>query len=85
MAKHYEVLAFLRPNGGYVQTGTEFEDIAFVDCEPFTKKEYTDAFAAVDAKKIAVENELAERKMKAEAKLAALGLTTEDLQVLGLA
>ena len=41
MAKSYEVLSFLRPNGGYIQVGTDYECITFEpNCEPFTKEEY---------------------------------------------
>jgi len=32
MAKYYEVLNMLIPNGGYVQVGDTYEGISFVDC-----------------------------------------------------
>lgn len=82
MATHYEVLAYLRPNGGYVQVGEDFEGITFeANCEPFTKAEYEAAFDELDSLK----NSAIEAKANAEAKLAALGLTSEDLRALGLA
>jgi hypothetical protein len=37
MAKCYEVLSMLIPNGGYVQVGEEYEGIQFLECEPITK------------------------------------------------
>ena len=84
MAKHWEVLRYLRPNGGYVQTGEEYEGIEFVECEPFTKAEYEGAFDLVDTAKAQAEADKAATKAAAEAKLAALGLTADDLKALGL-
>jgi hypothetical protein len=84
MAKHYEVLAMLIPNGGYVQLGEEYEGIEFIDCEPITKKQYENGFAQYDAWKAEQDASKAEAKASAQAKLAALGLTIEDLTALGL-
>ena len=85
MATSAEVLRYLRPNGGYVQYGQEFEGITFEpQCEPFTKAEYEAAFNLVDAAKAQAEAEAAANKAAAEAKLAALGLTADDLKALGL-
>ena len=84
MAKHYEVLGMLIPNGGYVQNGLEYEDIIFLDCEPITKKQYEDGFAQYDAWKAEQDANKAQARAAAEAKLAALGLTTDDLRALGL-
>lgn len=85
MAKSYEVLSFLRPNGGYIQVGTDYEGITFEPhCEPFTKEEYEAGFGAYDAWVIEKEAAQAAAKSAAEAKLAALGLTTDDLKALGL-
>jgi hypothetical protein len=51
-----------------------------------TDKEYKDykAQQVIDAKILAKREEKAEAKSAAEAKLAALGLTVEDLRALGL-
>ena len=85
MAKSYEVLSFLRPDGGYIQVGTDYEGITFEPhCEPFTKAEYEAGFAQYDAWVIEQEAAKAAAKSAAEAKLAALGLTTDDLRALGL-
>ena len=84
MAKSYEVLGMLIPNGGYVQTGETYEGIEFIDCEPITKKQYTDGFAQYDAWKAEQAEAKATAKATAEGKLAALGLTTDDLRALGL-
>jgi hypothetical protein len=84
MAKSYEIIEYLRPNGGWYQVGTEYEGIVFLDCEPFTKAEYQAAFDEYDAWKVQQETAKAEAKATAQNKLAALGLTVEDLTALGL-
>jgi hypothetical protein len=84
MAKSYEVLGMLIPNGGYVQSGDTYEGIEFLDCEPITKKQYTDGFAKYDAWKLSQDAAQTAAKSAAQAKLAALGLTVEDLTALGL-
>lgn len=85
MAKSYEVLSFLRPNGGWIQVGTDYEGITFEPhCEPFTKEEYEAGFAAYDAWVIQQESAQAAAKATAKAKLEALGLTSDDLKALGL-
>jgi hypothetical protein len=84
MARCYEVLNFLIPQGGYVQYGEEYEGIQFIDCEPITKEQYEAGFAQYDAWKAQQEAEAIAAKAAAEAKLAALGLTAEDLKALGL-
>jgi len=84
MAQSYQVLSMLIPNGGYVQVGNTYEGIEFLECEPITKKQYTDGFAQYDAWKLKQETDNAAAKTTAQAKLAALGLTVEDLTALGL-
>ena len=84
MAKSHEVLGMLIPNGGYVQVGDDYEGIEFIDCEPITKKQYTDGFAQYDNWKAEQNAAKVAAKSAAQAKLEALGLTVEDLQALGL-
>ena len=84
MAQAHEVLAFLRPEGGYVHYGFDYEGIQFLECEPITKAEYEAGFAQYDAWKAEQDTDKAAAKATAEAKLAALGLTAEDLAALGL-
>ena len=84
MAKPNEVTAYLRPNGGYVQIGNDFEGIEFeVDCEPFTKAEYEAGFALVDAAKAEAEADALAKRNAAIAKLETLGLNEQDLKALG--
>jgi hypothetical protein len=84
MATGGEVLSMLIPNGGWIVRGNEYEGIEFLECEPITKKQYTDGFAQYDAWKAAQDQAKVTAKETAQAKLAALGLTVEDLTALGL-
>lgn len=84
MTKPIEVLKYLRPNGGYVQYGDEYEGITFEpECEPFTKDEYEAAFDLVNAAKAKAEADALAKRNAAIAKLEALGLNEEDLKALG--
>ena len=85
MAKAGEVLQMLCSGIEYVVSGQNYEDINWLNAEPaITKKQFTDGFAQYDAWKASQDIEQASAKTSAQAKLAALGLTVEDLQALGL-
>lgn len=84
MANIGDVLTMLIPQGGYIASGDEYEGIQFLECEPITKAEYEAGFAQYDAWKAQKDEEAAQAKAAAEAKLVALGLTKNDLQALGL-
>ena len=84
MATISEVLGFLIPNGGYVARGDEYEGIEFIECEPITKAQFEAGFAQFDAWRLTQEEQAAAAKEAAQAKLAALGLTADDLKALGL-
>ena len=84
MATRAEVLKFLIPNGGYVSNTENFEDIQFLECEPITKAQYEAGFAQYDAWKAEQDANAEAAKESAQAKLAALGLTADDLKALGL-
>jgi hypothetical protein len=75
-----DVLTMLLPNGGWSIAGDEYEGIQFLECEPITKAQFETGFAQYDAWK--AEKEIA--KETAQTKLAALGLTADDLKALGL-
>jgi Na+-transporting NADH:ubiquinone oxidoreductase subunit NqrF len=79
MATSVEVLGMLIPNGGYVQTGTDYEGIEFIDCDPITKKQYTDGFAQFDAWKAQQDADKAAAKSDL---LAKLGITEDEAQLL---
>jgi len=84
MIKGNDVLAMLRPNGGWIMRGNEYEGITFLECEPLTKAEFEAGFPQYDAWKAEQDAAVIAAKEAAEAKLAALGLTTDDLKALGL-
>jgi hypothetical protein len=84
MSKGSDILAMLLPNGGWIMTGNEYDGIEFIDCEPVTKAEFTAGFAKYDAWKAGQDLAQVTAKANAQAKLAALGLTVEDLTALGL-
>ena len=84
MATGGEVLTMLLPLGGWVITGDEYEGIQFLECEPITKAQFMAGFAQYDAWKAEQEAKAETDKAAAQAKLAALGLTVEDLKALGL-
>lgn len=84
MAKSYEVLSMLRPNGGYVQYGEEYEGIEFTECEPLTKEQYLAGFAQYDVWKAEQDTAKEAKRFSALAKLEALGLDEDDLKALGL-
>jgi hypothetical protein len=79
MAKPYEVLNMLIPNGGWVQLGSEYEDIQFLECEPITKKQFTDGFAKYDAWK--AQQDAAQAAAK-ESLLDRLGISADEAQLL---
>jgi hypothetical protein len=84
MATASEVLTMLRPNGGWVIVGDSWEGVSFIEAQPISKEEFEAGFAKVDAWKAEQEAAAAAKKAAAEAKLAALGLTSDDLKALGL-
>ena len=84
MVNAANVLEFLIPQGGWVITGQDYEGIQFLECEPITKEQFTAGFAQYDAWKAEQEAAAITAKETAQAKLAALGLTADDLKALGL-
>ena len=79
-----QVLGMLIPNGGYVAVGEDYEGIEFLECKPITKAQFEAGFAQYDAWKAEQSAKAATHKASAQAKLAALGLTADDLKALGL-
>ena len=85
MAKGAEVLSMLCPAGGWILTGNDFDGITWVDDSPrCTKTEFDAGFAQYDAWKAEQDAKAEADKVAAQAKLAALGLTADDLKALGL-
>ena len=85
MANGGQVLNYLLPQGGWVITENDFDSIRYDEnTTPITKKQFEDGFAQYDAWKAEQDAVKATAKATAEGKLAALGLTTDDLRALGL-
>ena len=84
MASAGDVLSMLLPEGGWVTRGNDYDAIEWISCDPITKKAFEDGFAQYDVWKEQQEAKTIANKTAAQAKLAALGLTTDDLKALGL-
>jgi hypothetical protein len=85
MATTSDVLNMLLPAGGWIVSGDDFDGITWVDDRPrCTKAQFEAGFAQFDAWKAEQEAAAVTAKAAAEAKLAALGLTGDDLKALGL-
>ncbi len=84
MATGGDVLAMLIPTGGWSITGNDYEGIVFSEATPITKAEFQAGFAKYDAWKAEQDAKVQTDKLAAQAKLAALGLTADDLKALGL-
>lgn len=85
MATGSEVLQMLCPSKEWTIYGDNYDSIIWHEGSPYiTKKQFEDGFAQYDAWKTEQEAEAAAKKAAAEAKLAALGLTADDLKALGL-
>ncbi len=85
MAKGSEVLDMLLPAGGWTITDNAFDSIIYNDgVIPVTKAQFEAGFAQYDAWKAEQDAAVTAAKAAAEAKLTALGLTTDDLKALGL-
>ena len=74
-----EAIAKLKPHAEYVLTNRDYSTIKWIvlDGDAPTQKE-------IDAAIKEIKNQKAQAKATAEGKLAALGLTTDDLRALGL-
>ena len=84
MATVSEVLQMLLPEGGWVAIGDDWDGVQFIEATPITKEQFDAGVAQYDAWKAEQDAQATAAKAAAEAKLAALGLTTDDLKALGL-
>ena len=84
MASAGDVLSMLLPEGGWVTRGNDYDLIEWISCDPISKEVFEAGFAQYDAWKAEQEAKAEADKVAAQAKLAALGLTADDLKALGL-
>ena len=79
MAKDYQVLEMLIPEGGWVLTGEGYENIEFLECDPITKEQFEAGFAQFDAWNT---QQKAAKATARQAVLARLNLTEEEAQLI---
>ncbi len=79
MNKISQVLEFLIPTGGWVTSGDDFSGVQFLECEPITEKQFNDGVKLFEAKQIADAQAKEQAKASLIAKLAALGLTADEI------
>ena len=79
MAKDYQVLEMLIPQGGWVITGEGYDNIQFLECDSITKAQFEAGFGQFDAKKAEQDAKLANDKA---ALLERLGITAEEAALL---
>ena len=84
MATSAEVLQMLIPLGGWTITGDTWEGVQFIEATPITEAQFNAGFAQFDAWKTEQDAKVAAEKEAAQAKLAALGVSADDLKALGL-
>ena len=84
MATVSDVLTMLIPTGGWVVVGNEWAGVQFIEAKPITKAEFDKGVADYDAWKSDQNAKAEADKVAAQTKLAALGLTADDLKALGL-
>ena len=85
MATGGDVMTMLCKGVEYVIYGDDYDSIMWFGKSPtITKTQFEAGFAQYDAWKAEQDAALAAAKANAEAKLAALGLTADDLKALGL-
>jgi hypothetical protein len=78
-----KTIQFIRPNAEFTLLGDDLEWLDENQVQP-TKKEIEAGWVAYQAAQEAEAEAKVQAKASAQAKLAALGLTVEDLQALGL-
>ena len=79
MALAKDVLTMLRPEGGWIVTGNEYEGIEFISCEPITKQEFLNGFVTAE---IWLADQEKKQVANKAALLAKLGITAEEAALL---
>lgn len=84
-AEIVEALAYLAPKGGWTLSGDDYANLVWlVPGTPPTLDEIKNEIANLEIKKAQDKIDRENARLVAEAKLAALGLTGDDLKALGL-
>jgi len=74
-----DVLSMLIPQGGWIITGEEYENIQFLECDPITKQQFEAGFLQFDAWIAAKDQTKADAKA---ALLDRLGITADEAKLL---
>ena len=74
-----DIMDLLRPNGGWIMVGDDYEGIEFIDCVPVTKAEFDKALA--DYPKL-LADKAAQAAADKAALLAKLGITADEAKLL---
>jgi hypothetical protein len=74
-----DVLKVLIPQGGWVCSGNNYEDIEFLECDPITKTQFDAGVAQYEATKAEQDSKAAADKA---ALLAKLGITADEAKLL---
>ena len=78
--KGKEVMEYLRPNGGWVIYGQDFDSIEYLgNCEPITKKLFDDTLADIEN---ILEAKQAQQTNAKAALLNRLGITADEAKLL---
>jgi hypothetical protein len=80
MAKGVDVLRMIRPNGGWIIVGDDYEGITWVEeAAQCTKKEFEDGFKTVDAFMAQQESQ---KNAQKQAILDRLGISAEEAAII---
>ena len=79
MATAGEVMTMLRPLGGWITTGDEYNNVEFLECEKVSEAQFIAGFAQYDAWKASQDADKAQAKV---ALLAKLGITADEAALL---
>jgi len=81
--KTLEILRKLRPEGGWILTGEDFNSVQWVGIKPITNAEYSKELLTIEDYVISKEQNDIEAKATAKAELLAkLGITAEEAALL---
>jgi hypothetical protein len=79
MIKGSDVLAMLRPNGGWIMRDNDFDQIQWISCEPLTRAEFEAGFKQYEVWKN--EQDTKAKTNKANL-LSKLGITEDEARLL---
>lgn len=79
MTNGADVLAMLIPQGGWIITGEEYENIEFLECDPISREEFEAGFAQFETWKA---QKTADDAASKSALLARLGITENEARLL---